>query len=666
MIEEKKLTGYPHKDMPWMKFHDESLAKLEDPKMNITEYLKMQTRGLEKEVATTYYGNEDNYGVFWNKVDNASKVLTELGIKDHERIMSLVPNIPEAGHIFLGAAQIGVVSDYIDPRPDTMDIVANAKKVLELIDFEKSNHILALEQCYLGMLKPIENELKERGINKIITVSASDSMNLFGKISYLLDIIKYNKFKNERERNNAIKKLKWYQAVLEKSKMMKKMDSLYNEAVNNSVLEVLKYSDLIKDINYSHFNSYYEENQIIYIAHTSGTSGARPKPITISNENLISSCEQLYKIDRFYKPGEKILHILPYFSPLGASNNYILNIASGAISIEVPEFEINEIGYLIKKYKPNVFLATPSWLLSLMKCKYLQNMDLSFISRIVYGGDAMKGEDEEKLNKWLASHGCRVVVEKGYGMSEYCGCGAYSYANYNKYDSMGIPLPNMIYGIVNPDIEDHLEPIKFNSDDKFIEGELVVSSDAVTNGILDGNVIVKHYELDGKSFIRTRDIVRMDREGFFYFKSRKDRSFTRFDGYKIKPYEIEKVIEENPIVKYAKIVPYYDEAMCGLMPKAHIVLEDNVDNSDLKYITEKIINEQFINNSNMSSRQIPRKIKFRDSMPLTKNSKINYNALKNEGLDGEEVTILIEETNLAVGKIEIILPNNKVKKINRS
>lgn len=659
---EKELTGYPHIDKPWMQFHNKKLSELADPKTNITQYLKNKTRGLERNIATIYYGRKENYKNFFDDVDNASKVLTELGVKNHDRIMNLVPNIPEAGHIFLGAAQIGAVSDFIDPRPDTMDVNANAKKVLELIDFEKSKHIVALEQCYLGMLKPIENELKERGIDRIITLSASDSMNISAKISYLLDVINYNSLKNDRERNKAIEQLKWYQAILNKMKMMKEMESMYENAVKSSHLEVIKYSDLLKDIKYSHFENYYEEDQTIYIAHTSGTSGARPKPITLSNENLISSSQQLYKINRFYNPGDTILHILPYFSPLGASNNYILNLASGATSIEVPEFEINEIGYLIKKYQPNVFLATPSWLLSLMNCKYLDNMDLSFIKRIVYGGDSMSESDEMGLNNWLRIHNCKVDVEKGHGMSEYCGCGSYAYSKYNKYDSIGIPLPNTIYTIVNPDIDDYLEPLKFKDGDKFLEGELAVSSDSVTNGFLDDNIIVKHYELDGKSYIRTRDIVKMDRDGLFYFKSRKDRSFTRFDGYKIKPYEIEAVIEQSKFVKYCRIIPYYDEAMRGLMPKAHIVLDDSFDDYEIKEITELIITNQFINNSNMSSRQIPKKIKYRDNLPLSKNSKVNFKALEAEGLDGTEITINIEETNLSVGNIEIELPNNKIKR----
>lgn len=717
---ENNNTGYPHIDKPWMKFHDEKLAKREDIHANLTQFLKYKTDGMDDNIATIYYGNKRTYGEFWDRVDNASKILSELGVKENDRIMNLVPNIPESGEIFLGASQIGVTSDFIDPRPDSMDLRANALKVLELIDFEKTNHIVALDQCYLSMIKPIENELKERGIEKVITLNAADSMSPMGKLDYLRDVVNYNELKNERARRELekelialrkngqltplkekelrrdleIKLLKWYKALAEKTKLMKNMTEKYNEAVNTSKLEIIKYSDLLKDIKYSHYDSIYNPNQIIYIAHTSGTSGARPKPITLTSENLISGTEQLGKIGRYYSENEKVLHILPYFSPLGGNNNYILNLASGATNIEIPEFEINEIAYLIKKYRPNVFLATPSWLLSLMDSKYLQNMDLSFINRIVYGGDSMTIEDETKLNQWLKEHHCKTIVEKGHGMSEYGGCGSYAYRDYNRYDSIGIPLPNTTYALVNPDIDDKLVPLKFKVGQERLLGEIAVTSDAVTPGVLDDHIIVPKYKMepvlvkdenyikkldkryykiektdegylvyDTRDYMRTRDIAEMDQDGIFYFHSRKDRSFSRFDGYKVKPYEIEKVIEESEYVKYCRIVPYYDESMRGIMPKAHIVLEDNFKSQNIKDITEIIIREQILKNPNMSSRQIPRKIKYRDSLPMTKNSKTNFNELINEGIDGSEVSINVEETNISVGKIDIILPRQVKQKV---
>lgn len=192
MINEKK-TGYPHIDKPWMQFYDQNLVQKQDPKVNLTQYLKDKTKGLDSKIESSYYGVQTSYGEFWNKVDNASKVFTELGIKKQETIMNLVPNIPESGELWLGATQLGIISDFIDPRPDSMDFKANARKVLELIKYEKAKYVVALDKCYLAMLHPIEHELKELGIERIITLSASNSMNIVGKINYLLDVIAYNR-----------------------------------------------------------------------------------------------------------------------------------------------------------------------------------------------------------------------------------------------------------------------------------------------------------------------------------------------------------------------------------------------------------------------------------------------------------------------------------------
>lgn len=168
-------------------------------------------------------------------------------------------------------------------------------------------------------------------------------------------------------------------------------------------------------------------------------------------------------------------------------------------------------------------------------------------------------------------------------------------------------------------------------------------------------IIVPHYELDGKSYIRTRDLVKMSRDGIFTFESRKDRSFTRFDGYKIKPYEIEKVIEENAMIKYCRVVPYYDNKQRGLMPIAHLVLNEEIELNEEEKVSliNEIVYRQIIANPNMSSRQIPSKFRIRESMPLSKNGKINFNELINEGLKGTEINVDVEETNLSVGNIQI-------------
>lgn len=658
-MEEKKLTGYAHIDKPWMKYYKD-LTINDEPKVNMTEYLKEVNKGRDKELAESYYGKNLTQKEFFGEVDKASTILNELGVKKGNNIMNLVPNIPEAGRIWLGAIQLGASSDFIDPRPDTMDVKANAKKVLEILKYEQANYIVALDLCYAAMLKPIEAELKEMGIDNIILLSASDSMNMAGKISYLKDVIAYNSIKNDKFRDANIKKLNFLQAISTKLKQMKHQSTEIEELIKTSPLKIIRYHDIAKEINALNYNSVNDPGAITYIGHTSGTSGSRPKPITATNRQAVSTLEQLKKGNVNFEVGDMALNVLPFFAPFGAFDNYALNLSSGACNINVPEFDISEFGYLLKKYHPNVIMATPAWLVSLASCKYLEKENLSCITKVIYGGDSMTASDEEKVNNFLRSHGSNAEVEKGYGMSEFLGCGSYAQKDYNKPGSIGIPLPNTTFALVDPKIDDRLVPIKMSDTGKTV-GELAVSSNAVTDGLLNGNVIVPHYELDGGDYIRTRDIVEMDMDGVFFHQARKDRSFPRFDGYKYKPYEVESVIEQNPYVKYVMIVDYFDENRRGIMPICHIVLNEQSKYMEEIDIIRDIVYKQIISNPEMSSRQIPSKFKIRESMPVTKNGKTDFKALREEGLDGTEINVEVSETNLTVDDIKIYKNKDKQK-----
>lgn len=655
-----KLTGYPHIDKPWMKYYDEKIVNTKEPEMNITNYLKEKVKGNEHMLAHTYYKNDMTFDELFEKVNTASKVLTSLGVKKGDIVMNLLPNIPESAQIWLGCAQIGATADFIDPRPDSMDVMANANKVLEIIKFEGAKYIVALDICYLFMLKPIEQELKQLGIENIIVISPADSMTLQGKIDYLTDVKNYTLLKNQR--NTNVNELKVTKVLLDKISSMSKDSKALDSAIKSSVLNIYKYKDLVRNNKYTSFLEDNDIESINYIGHTSGTSGSRPKPITATNNNSISTLEQLIKGNVAFNKGDRALHVLPYFAPFGAYDNYLLNLVSLADNIDVPEFEINEFGYLIFKHKPNIIMGTPSWLAALPSYDMLKNMDLSFIHTIIYGGDSMTPQDEEKVNEWLKKGGSPAKVEKGHGMSEFLGCGSYAQDEYNKLGSIGIPLPNTIYSIADPSIDDKLVPLKFNDEDKLLKGELVVSSNAVTNGILNNHIIVPRYDMDGNSYIRTRDLVEMDRDGIFYHEARKDRSFTRFDGYKIKPYEIENVIEQSKFVKYAKLTEYFDDRQRGIMPICHVVLENNnlTDEEQIEVVKDIIYNE-IIANPTMSSRQIPSKFKIRNSMPITKNGKVDFNSLKNEQLDGTEINVIVNETNLSVDSIDIYKGKKNIK-----
>ena len=642
MMEELK-TGYPHKDKMWLKYYNSDFLKLENPSVGIYDYMKDKTKNIQDYTALSYYGKKVLYGELYENVDYASKALTALGVRKNDRIMYLMPNIPETAYLMYGTTQIGAIADYVDPRPDSIDLKISAKKILDLVVSEKANYIIALDQCYLAMIKPIEKELKELGIENIVIVSASDSLDLQASLNYMLETVNFN----------GLKKLK------NKLVNMKKMNELINEAKKDSIIKVIDYKNLVQSSRYVVFEKMaYEPNKIDLIVHTSGTSSPKPKAIPLTNDNLNSYVHQTFGANMVMENGDKALHMLPYFAAYGVVDVAHSGLCHGNNLIQIPEFYPADLGKLIKKYKPQTIIGSPTWFLNLIKDKSINDIDLGFLKMVTYGGDTMEYQDEISVNDFLNAHNCKCKITKGHGMSETCGCASFSTNEYNIPRAMGIPMPSMIYGIVDPESK---KLIKFEEGKDEIEGELIISGPTVTPGVLDGKVIVPHYEYDGMDFILTRDIAKMNKDGIMEFLEREDRSFTRFDGFKVKPYELENILKQDPRIKYCILSPYYAEEKMGNMIMATIVLnskEELSDSEKCEFVND-ILNKYFIKNVYVSSRQIPSMFKFKEELPQTKMAKIDYNAIINEGITGDEVEVILDESNISIGDIQIIPPKNK-------
>lgn len=639
-------TGYPHIDRPWMNFYSLDEKTKTNTNRSIFDYLIEKTAAHKKSTAISYFGKKISYGKLIQKIEQAAKILKFVGVKPKDRIMYMMPNIPETAYFTYGASRIGAVSDFIDPRPDSVNLVISAKKILDLAKTEKVEYIIALDQCYLGMIKSIERELVEAGVKKVIVVSASDSMGLKEKINYLKESLEFSNIKTVKSQ-------------LQKTKQLTK---LLKQALKTSQLGAMQYKELIelsKDEELEEIE--FTPNETCVIVHTSGTSSPKPKPIPLTNENLNEYVEQTEIGNMPMEPDDKALHILPYFAAFG-----LVGVVHGGLChnnnlIQIPEFEPANLGKLILKHKPETIIGPPTWFLNLIKDPVLKEAELSFIKMITYGGDSMEPEDEVRINEFLKRHKCQAQLTKGHGMSETCGCASYATGEYNVLGSMGIPMPNTIYAIVNPETK---EPIKFNETDEFIEGELAIYSPTTTPGVIDGVEITNKTIIDGKEYLLTKDIARMNRNGVMFFLTRSDRAFMRFDGFKVKPYEIENLIKNDTRIKYCIVTPYHSDEKNGQMIKATIVMEDNIEltTEEQKEFVEEIIEKYFINNESVSARQIPTKFSFKNSLPLTANSKVDYKQVAKEGLNGEEITVEIEETNISVGSIKVTTPDKRTLK----
>jgi long-chain acyl-CoA synthetase len=120
-------------------------------------------------------------------------------------------------------------------------------------------------------------------------------------------------------------------------------------------------------------------------------------------------------------------------------------------------------------------------------------------------------------------------------------------------------------------------------------------------------------ELDGKTWYRTKDIIRIEQGRFIFFVDR-EADLIKHKGYRIAAAEIERVLQEHPAVIAACAIGVPDVKV-GERIKAFAVLKD-----DVKGITA----QELIGwcRGKLAPYKVPEYIEFRDSLPKSKVGKL--------------------------------------------
>ena len=129
-------------------------------------------------------------------------------------------------------------------------------------------------------------------------------------------------------------------------------------------------------------------------------------------------------------------------------------------------------------------------------------------------------------------------------------------------------------------------------------------------------------ELEGKTWLRTGDLVRMDEEGYFHFFDRK-RDLIKFKGYSVFARHVEEVLYNHPQIKAAGVVGVPDPKV-GNIIKAYVVLQSEA--------RGKISEEEIMGfcRENLAHYKVPGIIEFRGELPKTDVGKISRRELREE------------------------------------
>ncbi|HBA37235.1 MAG TPA: AMP-dependent synthetase [Firmicutes bacterium] len=556
----------------WLSYYCEKDRAIKFTNKSIYEYLKDEVGGDLDFYALNYFGTRITYSEMFRRIDLIAKSLKYLGVKKGDIVTICMPNTPEAVELFYAINKVGGVADMVHPLSSGMEI----RHILE----ESKSRLLFL---YDANYAKIEDFIDETSVYRTILVGAEESMNRVMKTAYRLT----KGLKIKRPEKWSSEFMGW-QEFLNVGHIIRKR---YSIKVNSKDLAV--------------------------ILHSGGTTGT-PKGIMISNYNFNALAQQGGINVSNVRPKDKIMTILPIFHGFGLGVCVHCPLCLKVEVILIPEFDARGFSNIIDRYRPNVIAGVPTLWEAMMSSERFKKSNLSSLKYVISGGDYLSIPMEEKMNRFLHSHGAEISVTKGYGMTESVAATAFTFDGVNEPGSIGIPMVGNKFKICIPGTT---KEVSLGT-----EGEICVSGPTVMIGYYNNeeetNKIIKIHD-DGERWLHTGDLGYISLNGVIYYTQRLKRIIVS-SGFNLYPNQIEKVLLEHPKVDRVCVVaiphPYKMKAA-----KAFVVLKDGfTPNAKLK------AELRILCKKNLAAYSQPKEYEFVRDLPKTLYNKVDYKLLEKQ------------------------------------
>ncbi len=354
-----------------------------------------------------------------------------------------------------------------------------------------------------------------------------------------------------------------------------------------------------------------ESEEMVEMLYTGGTTGL-PKGVPFTNIIFLEGVsEQRAVSERFITKGQDIVaqggplfHILGQQVGLGG-------ILSGDTVVLLPRVNLDGLFEHIQRYKVLTFFGVPAIYRMILEHDRVDYYNLNSLQYCFSGGDVLPTEVSER---WLKKYG--KPIYQGYGATETCGRVSLTpMGEEGPPGSAGRVTPLQKTKLVDPDT---LEPVPAGE-----PGELLVSSNHMVRTYWNKpeETAECFIEMDGRLWYRTRDIVRIDDNGWLFYLDRSVDTL-KHKGYRVAVSEIEAVLQEHPAVIASCVVGVPDEKV-GERIKAFAVLKEDVKGVSaydlLKWCRERL-----------APYKVPQYIEFRDMLPKSKVGKLLRRELRAE------------------------------------
>ncbi len=379
---------------------------------------------------------------------------------------------------------------------------------------------------------------------------------------------------------------------------------------------VASFMKIIEDTDNNPPDISVSSNDDCFIQYTGGTTGP-PKGAVLSHSNMVSNICQFEVWMHVERGKELFVSGFPMFHLAGLFVA-MCGLCWAATQVLIPDpRNTDHIIAELDKYRPSFLANVPSLFLLLLARDEFRKLDFSNIKNCFSGAAPFPKEAIRDLESVVGED---KTVEV-WGMTETSPLITVNPARRpSRVGSVGLPLPNTAVRVVDIDDGETEMPIGR-------EGELICSGPQVMKGYLNRpeeteNALREH---DGRVWMHTGDVGRMDEEGFFHVVDRA-KDMIIVGGYKVFSSEVEDKLYKHPAI-----------AMCALVglpnpdrPDSEIVKLIVQKSPDYKDMPDNEVQDEIIAfaKENFAPYKVPKIVEFTDAIPVTSVGKVDKKALR--------------------------------------
>lgn len=348
-------------------------------------------------------------------------------------------------------------------------------------------------------------------------------------------------------------------------------------------------------------------SDLCVMPYTSGTTG-QPKGCMHTHRSVMATA--IGGVQWFGRNQDSTyLAALPFFHVTGLSGSLLGPMFLGATIVVLARWDREVAATCVERYRISVWSAISTMVIDFLATPGIASRDLSSLAVIRGGGAAMPAAVAAQLKALTG-----LDYTEGYGLSETMAATHLNPPHRAKPQCLGIPMFEVDARVVDPQTLAELPPGE--------TGEIVIHAPQLMQGYWRQPEATREafFERDGKRFLRTGDLGRVDEDGYFFMTDRLKRMINA-SGFKVWPAEVEAMLYHHPAIQEACVIGAADPRR-GETVKALVVLRAAYDG---QVSAQEIVDWA---HGQMAAYKVPRLVEFVPSLPKSGSGKVMWRELQ--------------------------------------